>query len=69
VDRLGNWTDAVATLGRMAGLGEEPRLVRPPENRPTLLDVLLGRAAGGALGRLASRVDGALGPMVKYVVP
>lgn len=69
IDRLGNWTDAVAALGRMAGLGEEPRIVRPPEDRPTLVDVLLGRAAGGALENLATRFDAALGPMVKYVVP
>lgn len=69
VDRLGNATDALASLGRMAGLGEEPRVMRPTAPRPTLLDVLLGRTAAGALGQLARRVDAALVPMVKYVVP
>ncbi|MEX0907235.1 MAG: signal peptide peptidase SppA, partial [Gemmatimonadota bacterium] len=36
IDRLGNRVDALATAGRMAGLGETPRTVRPPEPRATI---------------------------------
>lgn len=45
IDRLGNIDAAVAAAGRMAGLGDEPRTVRPREKRATLWDVLFGRAA------------------------
>lgn len=69
IDALGNETVAVAALGRMAGLGEAPRRIRPHEDRPTLLDMVLGRGFAGALDRLSTRVDRALGPSLKYVVP
>jgi protease IV len=78
IDRLGNREDALSTAGVMAGLGSEPRTIRPPQPRVTLLDVLLGRGAAGALARLAG-VAGltsagppaldAAGPRIKYVVP
>lgn len=69
VDRLGNWSDALATAGRMAGLGETPRLIRPREDDFTVLDLLLGRSLGGALDRLTARMEGSIGPRLKYVVP
>ncbi len=69
VDRLGNMSDALAAVGRMAGLGEEPRTVRPPRERPTMLDVLLGRTFASTLANLASRVEGGFAPTLKYVVP
>lgn len=69
VDRLGNWSDALATAGRMAGLGETPRLIRPREDDFTVLDLLLGRSLGGALDRLTTRMEGSIGPRLKYVVP
>jgi protease-4 len=68
IDRLGNYHDALETAGRMAGLGADPRVVQPPEERTTLLDLLLGRAAGGALGRITQAVEGT-GPRLKFVVP
>lgn len=69
VDRLGNLHAAAATAGRMAGLGERPRLVRPPEERVTLLDVLLGRAPV-SLGRLVEPLLGevAIWPRLRFIV-
>lgn len=49
VDRLGNIDAAVAAAGRMAGLGSNPRVSWPEEERPTLLDVLLGVRRGGSV--------------------
>jgi protease IV len=69
IDRLGNLNDAVAAAGRMAGLGEEPHVVRPPEDRLTLLDVLLGRSVTGAIERLVTPLESASSPRVKFVLP
>jgi protease-4 len=69
IDRLGNFNDAVAAAGRMAGLGEEPKLVHPPKDDVTLLDVLLGRGVTGAIGRLVKPLEGANSPRVKFVMP
>jgi protease-4 len=68
IDRLGNFHDALDAAGRMAGLGEDPRVVRPPEERTSILDLLLGRAPAGALGRIRQAVDGSGGPRLKFVV-
>jgi protease IV len=70
IDRLGNREDALATAGRMAGLGATPRTVRPPEPRVTIFDLILGRVALGVLSRLTAPLDPALSrPALKYVVP
>jgi protease IV len=70
IDRLGNREDALATAGRMAGLGDSPRTVRPPQPRVTIWDLILGRAALGVLSRLTAPLDPALSrPALKYVVP
>lgn len=68
IDRLGNREDALSAVGRMAGLGDEPRTVRPPRDGPTMLDVLFGRAAG-VLGTIMTPLDQAVSPRVKYVIP
>ena len=67
IDRLGNSSDALAALGRMAGLGDEPRVVHPPEERPSMLDLLLNGGLS-AVGR-ALAGDGAGMPRLEYVVP
>jgi protease IV len=67
IDRLGNREDALETAGVMAGLGKRPRIVRPPEPRVSLLDLLLGRGARGTLARLATPLD-AVTPVIKYLV-
>jgi protease-4 len=69
IDRLGNFNDAVAAAGRMAGLGNEPRLVRPPEDKLTLLDVLLGRSVTGAIARVVKPLESVGSPAVKFVLP
>ncbi len=69
VDRIGNLEDALSAVGRMAGLGEDPRVVRPPEEKFTLLDMLLGRGATSSLTRLVGPLEQAGGPRLKFVVP
>jgi protease IV len=69
IDGLGNIQDAISTAGRMAGLGPNPRIARPPERRPTMLDVFLGGRAAGTLGRLVAPLDPAASVRVQYTVP
>jgi protease-4 len=67
VDRLGNVQDAIATAGRMAGLGSDPEIAFPAEDRPTLLDVLLGRSTLGALERFMRPLEQVSTPRLKYL--
>lgn len=69
IDRIGNLHDALAAAGRMAGLGDRPKIIRPPSDRPTLLDIFLGRATTAALARLVRSVDGWAGPRIQFTVP
>lgn len=68
VDGIGNLTDAVRMAGRMAGMGDDPDVVWPREERPTILDVLLARTPLGRLGEFAPLGD-AQTPRLKYVIP
>ncbi|CAN5838883.1 signal peptide peptidase SppA [soil metagenome] len=68
LDRLGNRQDALATVGVMAGLGEKPATIRPPEPRITVFDLIFGRSVAGALARLVAPLESA-GPSVQYIVP
>jgi protease-4 len=68
IDRLGNRRDALAAAGRMAGLGDDPRVVRPPEDRVTVWDLILGRTSARILARLVA-LEPNPAPRVKYVVP
>ncbi len=71
VDRLGNLDDAIRLAGELAGLGAEPRIIRPPEPRANwLLDAILGESAARAIQRLAARVEGSVGtwPTVRYIL-
>lgn len=45
IDRVGTLSEAIDAAGRMAGLGEDPRTVRPGERRPGLLELVLGEGA------------------------
>lgn len=69
VDRIGNLQDALSAVGRMAGLGEDPQVVRPPEEEVTLLDVVLGRGATSSLAKLVRPFEQTGGPRLKFVVP
>jgi protease IV len=69
IDRLGNRREALAAAGRMAGLGEEPRIVRPPRERTTLLDLILGRVTASAVQRVAETVGHAGRMRLQYVLP
>jgi protease-4 len=67
VDRMGNVQDAIATAGRMAGLGSDPKVTFPEEDRPTILDVLLGRTTVGALERFMRPLEQVSTPRLKYL--
>jgi protease-4 len=67
VDRMGNVQDAIATAGRMAGLGSDPKVAFPKEDRPTILDVLLGRTTAGALERFMRPLEQVSTPRLKYL--
>lgn len=69
VDRLGNLEDAIGVAGRLAGLGSDPRVVRPPEERRSwLMDALLGESTARAVQRILTRVAEPMGswPTVEY---
>ena len=68
-NETGHRRDALATAGRMAGLGDDPRVVRPPEDRVTFWDVVLGSSSARVLARLTAPLDPNPAPRVKYVVP
>lgn len=69
VDRIGNLHDAISTAGRMAGLGSDPRIVRPPRERFSLLDLFLGRGMDGGLARWAGPLERAASPRLEYALP
>lgn len=56
IDGVGTMEDAVAVAGRMAGLGERPRVQRPPEPRRGLWELLLGVTGAEARGLLTTLV-------------
>lgn len=69
VDLLGNRDDAIALVGRMTGLGPQPRIVRPPEpRRPLLVDLLFGQAATTVVRELTGAVTHGSGVTLKYIV-
>jgi protease IV len=71
IDGLGNTQDAIAAAGRMAGLGSDPRVIRPPEPRITVLDLILSRnrTGAGAWSSFAAPLEELRTPRVKFVVP
>ena len=68
VDRMGNVQDAISAAGRMAGLGSDPKFTFPPEDRTTLLDLLLGRTTASALGRFMRPLEQVSTPRLNYLV-
>ena len=68
VDRLGNLEEAIALAGEMAGIGPDPRVVRPPRERESLLArALLGRSGIRALETLGDPLRG-MSPVLKYIM-
>ena len=65
-DAEGNIEDAIAAAGRMAELGDDPYVVRPPEPDRGLFDrMLFGRSS--VLGRLLEVRETGAGPSLRYV--
>src|SRR5688572_7900389 len=69
IDRLGNFNDAVAAAGRMADLGDEPKLLYPAEDEVTIMDAILGRAEASIRNRLSVPLEKASSPRVKFITP
>jgi protease IV len=67
VDRTGNLMDAIAVAGRMAGLGDHPQVVYPPEPRRSLVEVLLGVQASSLVNRLRAGAEPFQGPRLRYI--
>ena len=65
-DAEGNIDDAIAAAGRMAELGDDPYVIRPPEPRSGLLGALLGGRAG-VMARLLGGREPVAGPSIRYV--
>ena len=70
VDRLGNLEEALMLAGEMAGLGDDPSVVRPPSERePWLVEALFGRGTATAIKQLVRAVPVAGSfPALKYIV-
>lgn len=70
IDGIGNVQDALAVAGRMAGLGERPRVVRPPEEDViSLLDLLLqGRGVGAVTDALREPLERARWPSLNFII-
>lgn len=56
VDELGNFQDAVAAAGRLAGIEGKPRLVYPPQKGESLLDYLVEESVTHFTRGLSGRV-------------
>lgn len=69
IDGIGNLQDALARAGEMAGLGEDPAVVRPPERRFTIFDVLTGRAVTETLSRWLAPLQSGASPRLQYLIP
>ncbi len=61
IDATGTLEDALAVVGRMAGLGDTPRTVRPAKRAPTFWAWLLDSSGSRLLDRLGLRVGGPTG--------
>jgi protease-4 len=62
VDRLGSLQDAIEEAGRLAGLKDEPNIIRPPKKKKLLLDMLVEESAS----RVSNLVREELGISVNY---
>jgi len=61
IDATGTLEDALAVAGRMAGLGDTPRTVRPVNRSPTFWEWLLSSRGSRWLDRLGMRVSSSTG--------
>ncbi len=61
IDATGTLEEAIAVAGRMAGLGETPRTVRPVDRSPSFLEWLLDSRGSRWLDRLGLSVGGSSG--------
>ena len=66
IDAEGNIEDAIAAAGRMADLGDDPYVLRPPKPRIGLLDLLL-QGRSNLVGRVLGAGDALHGPTLKFV--
>ncbi len=66
VDRVGTLAEAIAVAGRMAGLGDRPKTVRPMERRVGFFELLRGIEESRLLGWVRGLASGAGTPQLRY---
>ena len=67
IDRTGTFEDALAVAGRMAGLGDDPRVVRPERPSRPLLERLLSGGVTALMGGLGLPPVGTpVAPSLRY---
>ncbi|MBT8462134.1 MAG: signal peptide peptidase SppA [Gemmatimonadetes bacterium] len=70
VDRTATLSEALDLVGRMSGLGDNPRIVRPAERRLGFRDVLFGIEESRLSALVRSVLDRSLiGPRLRYQWP
>lgn len=69
IDRIGNLHDAISAAGRMAKLGPDPRVVKPPREKFSLLDLVLGRGTDEGLAGWVKPLERAASPRLEFAVP
>ena len=61
--------NTLTAAGRMAGLGARPRIVRPAEERPALLELLLRRGRAMTLPHPFRALDAPGWPRPQFIIP
>jgi protease IV len=67
IDRSGNLVDAIAVAGRMAGIGDDPEVVYPPQPSRTLVEMILGVRAASFADGLRAGAERLQGPRLRYM--
>ncbi len=71
VDRMGSLSEAISAAGEMAGLGDDPAVIRPPEEGFGMFDLLFGRGpeSKGTLYAVSRTLEELWTPRLKFVAP
>jgi len=69
VDQIGNLNDALTAVGRMAGLGDEPKTIWPRPKRRTILDLLLSQVDLNRLKEIVRPFEQHLGTRIRFIAP
>src|SRR5690625_1140310 len=68
-DQIGNLNDALTAVGRMEGLGDEPKKSWPRPKRRTILDLLLSQDDLNRLKEIVRPFEQHLGTRIRFIAP